>query len=57
LALAGRLGVPALMADLSWQEIAMNAGIEVEVIRGSIEPERRVPGAMLEDLRKAGWQH
>lgn len=57
MALAGRLGVPALMADLSWQEIAMNAGIEVEVIRGSIEPERRVPGAMLEDLRKAGWQH
>jgi ribonuclease VapC len=34
LALAGRLGVRALTADRSWQEIAQNTGIEIEVIRG-----------------------
>jgi PIN domain nuclease of toxin-antitoxin system len=33
LALAGRLGVPALTADRSWQEIAEAAGIEIELIR------------------------
>ncbi len=33
LALASRLGVPALTADRSWQSIAAIVGVDVEVIR------------------------
>ena len=36
LALVGRLGVPALTADRSWQDVAAAAGIEIELIRSGL---------------------
>jgi ribonuclease VapC len=36
LALASRLGVPALTADRSWRDVAEAAGVEIELIRGGL---------------------